>query len=58
MTTLPQEIFKAYDIRGVVGDTLTDEIVRDIGQAIDVHRIEEDLVLKCVAWLATRSEAG
>lgn len=31
---LPKQIFKAYDIRGVVGDTLTDEIVRDIGQAI------------------------
>lgn len=27
-------IFKAYDIRGVVGETLTDEIVRDIGRAI------------------------
>lgn len=27
-------IFKAYDIRGVVGDTLTDDIVRDIGRAV------------------------
>lgn len=34
MSTLPQEIFKAYDIRGVVGDTLTEAVVRDIGQAI------------------------
>lgn len=31
---MPQEIFKAYDIRGVVGETLTEAVVRDIGQAI------------------------
>jgi phosphomannomutase/phosphoglucomutase len=34
MTTLPREIFKAYDIRGVVGRTLTAPIVRAIGQAL------------------------
>ncbi len=32
--TLPKEIFKAYDIRGIVGKTLTPEIVEAIGQAI------------------------
>lgn len=32
--TLPQEIFKAYDIRGIVGKTLTPEIVELIGRAI------------------------
>ena len=32
--TIPQEIFKAYDIRGIVGRTLTPEIVTAIGQAI------------------------
>lgn len=31
---LPQEIFKAYDIRGIVGRTLTPEIVEAIGHAI------------------------
>jgi phosphomannomutase/phosphoglucomutase len=31
---LPGEIFKAYDIRGVVGKTLTPSIVRSIGQAL------------------------
>jgi phosphomannomutase/phosphoglucomutase len=30
----PKEIFKAYDIRGIVGKTLTTEIVEAIGQAI------------------------
>ena len=33
-TTLPPEIFKAYDIRGIVGKTLTPPIVRAIGQAL------------------------
>ena len=34
MSALPKEIFKAYDIRGIVGKTLTDEIVEQIGHAI------------------------
>ena len=31
---LPPEIFKAYDIRGVVGKTLTPTIVQSVGQAL------------------------
>ena len=31
---LPPEIFKAYDIRGIVGRTLTPSIVRAVGQAL------------------------
>jgi len=34
MTNLPKEIFKAYDIRGIVGKTLTPESVEAIGHAI------------------------
>ena len=34
MTTLPREIFKAYDIRGIVGKTLTPGVVRAVGQAL------------------------
>ncbi|MET0218027.1 MAG: phosphomannomutase/phosphoglucomutase [Burkholderiales bacterium] len=34
MTLPPKEIFKAYDIRGVVGRTLTPEYVEFIGRAI------------------------
>jgi phosphomannomutase/phosphoglucomutase len=30
----PKEIFKAYDIRGVVDKTLTENVVTDIGQAL------------------------
>jgi phosphomannomutase/phosphoglucomutase len=32
--TIPAEIFRTYDIRGVVGRSLTPEIVRDIGRAL------------------------
>ncbi len=34
MTGLPPEIFKAYDIRGIVGKTLTPAIVATIGRSI------------------------
>jgi phosphomannomutase/phosphoglucomutase len=34
MHELPRAIFKAYDIRGIVGDTLTPAIVRIIGQGL------------------------
>jgi phosphomannomutase/phosphoglucomutase len=34
MASVPKEIFKAYDIRGIVGKSLTDEIVEAIGHAI------------------------
>ncbi|HVC10651.1 MAG TPA: phosphomannomutase/phosphoglucomutase, partial [Burkholderiales bacterium] len=32
--TIPAEIFRAYDIRGIVGRTLTTDIVRVIGRAL------------------------
>jgi phosphomannomutase/phosphoglucomutase len=32
--TIPAEIFRAYDIRGIVGRTLTAAITRDIGRAL------------------------
>ena len=34
MTNIAKEIFKAYDIRGIVGKTLTAEVVESIGHAI------------------------
>jgi phosphomannomutase/phosphoglucomutase len=40
MTTLPPEIFKAYDIRGIVGTTLTPAIVEIIGRAIGSELLE------------------
>ena len=35
---LPREIFKAYDIRGIVGKTLTPAVVRAVGQALGTRR--------------------
>src|SRR5688500_7963268 len=34
MANYPKEIFKAYDIRGIVGKTLTPAIVEGIGHAL------------------------
>jgi phosphomannomutase / phosphoglucomutase len=41
MDSLPQEIFKAYDIRGIVGKTLTAEGVRLIGRAVGSEAREQ-----------------
>ena len=38
-TAVPKEIFKAYDIRGIVGKTLTPTIVESIGQALGSEAI-------------------
>ncbi|MGB4913163.1 MAG: phosphomannomutase/phosphoglucomutase, partial [Candidatus Dechloromonas phosphoritropha] len=37
---LPAEIFKAYDIRGIVGKSLTAEVVRRIGHALGSLAVE------------------
>jgi phosphomannomutase/phosphoglucomutase len=34
MSAIPSEIFKAYDIRGIVGKTLTAEVAEAVGRAI------------------------
>jgi phosphomannomutase/phosphoglucomutase len=39
---IPAEIFKAYDIRGIVGQTLTPEIVEKIGQALGSEALARD----------------
>jgi phosphomannomutase/phosphoglucomutase len=41
MTNLPREIFKAYDIRGVVGRTLTPDVVRAVGRALGSLALEK-----------------
>lgn len=40
MKTLPAEIFRAYDIRGIVGQTLTPEIVQAIGHGLGTLALE------------------
>ena len=41
--SLPKEIFKAYDIRGIVDQSLTAEAVRAIGHAIGSEARERGL---------------
>ena len=48
MQSLPKEIFKAYDIRGIVGKSLTPEIIEAIGHAIGseaVARSQHSIVI-------------
>jgi phosphomannomutase/phosphoglucomutase len=47
---LPKEIFKAYDIRGIVDKTLTPEIVEAIGQAIGSEAIDRGQTDICVGY--------
>ena len=41
MPQLPAEIFKAYDIRGIVDKSLTADVVRKIGQALGTLALEQ-----------------
>lgn len=43
-----RQIFKAYDIRGIVGDTLTEEAVRVIGRAIGSEARDRQCDSVCV----------
>ncbi|MBI5329218.1 MAG: phosphomannomutase/phosphoglucomutase [Betaproteobacteria bacterium] len=48
MSTIPAEIFKAYDIRGIVGKTLTEDGVERIGRALGSEaraRQQTDIVI-------------
>lgn len=41
LASLPESIFRAYDIRGVVGDTLTEQIVYELGRAIGSEAFDQ-----------------
>ena len=41
MASIPSEIFKAYDIRGIVDETLTEEAVGAIGRVLGARAREE-----------------
>lgn len=47
---VPKEIFKAYDIRGIVGKTLTPEIVEAIGQALGSEALDRKQTTICVGY--------
>jgi len=40
MSTLPPEIFKAYDIRGIVRESLTEPVVESIGRAVGSETLD------------------
>ncbi|WP_336365711.1 phosphomannomutase/phosphoglucomutase [Marinobacter sp. C2H3] len=44
------EIFRAYDIRGIVGETLTVDVVRVIGQAIGSEAVARGVDTLCVGY--------
>ncbi|MEY3745701.1 MAG: Phosphoglucomutase [Pseudomonadota bacterium] len=50
MASLPKEIFKAYDIRGIVGKSLTPEFVEIIGRAIGSEAIDRKQKDICIGF--------
>lgn len=46
-TTLPKDIFRAYDIRGVVGKSLTTDLLTDIGLALgsEAEKSQEQTII-------------
>ena len=50
MMQIPKEIFKAYDIRGIVGKTLTPEIVEAIGQALGSEALARKQSTVCIGY--------
>lgn len=47
---VPQSIFRAYDIRGIVGETLNDGIVELIGKAIASEALAQGQSSICIAY--------
>jgi len=47
---VPKEIFKAYDIRGIVGKSLTPEIVEAIGQALGSEAVARKQKTICIGY--------
>lgn len=50
MADVPDSIFRAYDIRGVVEDSLTPEIVETIGRAIGSEALKRQQQSICVGY--------
>ena len=47
---VPQSIFRAYDIRGIVGETLTTEIVQQIGLSVGSEAAKRGQKTVCVGY--------
>ncbi|MCG7198226.1 phosphomannomutase/phosphoglucomutase [Marinobacter pelagius] len=55
---LSPEIFRAYDIRGIVGETLSEDVVRVIGQAIGSEAVARGVGALCVGYDGRHSSPG
>ncbi|MFO7528671.1 MAG: phosphomannomutase/phosphoglucomutase [Marinobacter sp.] len=55
---LSPEIFRAYDIRGIVGETLSEDVVRVIGQAIGSEALARGVDALCVGYDGRHSSPG
>ena len=47
---ISRDIFRAYDIRGIVGETLTAEGVREIGRAIGSEALDRGVDSLCIGY--------
>ena len=45
---LDRSIFKAYDIRGIVGKTLTEDVVRSVGEVLGTWAARKGIKTMCV----------
>lgn len=45
---LDRSIFKAYDIRGIVGKTLTEDVVRGVGEVLATWAARKGIQTMCV----------
>jgi len=52
------DIFRAYDIRGIVGDTLSTSVVERIGVAIGSEAISRGLASLCIGYDGRHSSPG
>ena len=50
VTEVSPDIFRAYDIRGIVGETLTPQVVETIGRAIGTEAVNRALDALCVGY--------
>ena len=48
--SFPHEIFKAYDIRGIVESSLTPEIVEKIGRALGTEAVLQGMTTAVIGW--------
>ena len=55
---VPAGIFRAYDIRGIVGETLSEEIVCEIGRAIGSEAAARGVDRLCIGYDGRHSSPG